>query len=125
MGDDSKQGNTTSMKVLREIKIDTKPKGYNEKIAQSTAKVNYVHKALDKLAAELNKDFVPQLDDVLNSNKESINQLRDTLGDKSKGLVKALAELEGRIQSLENSGDDGSGLEWEAPQLQYTDTELI
>ncbi|AZU37608.1 hypothetical protein BBB02_03605 [Wolbachia endosymbiont of Bemisia tabaci] len=126
MSNDSKQKIKDNLKVIKEIEIDSRPKNYNEEVlGKKTAQVNYIHRVLDELTKKLNKEFVSQLDGVLNNNNESITKLENTLGNSDKGLVKALDDLKSRIQSLENAGDDGSGLEWEAPQLQYTDTELI
>lgn len=121
----SKQESDNELKVIGKIEVDTKPKGYNEKDGKSTAQLGYVHKALDKLIAGLNKEFVPKLDDVLNNNSKSVNQLKDTLGDSSKGLVKELDELKGKVQNLENAGNDGSGFEWDAPQFKGADTEFM
>ncbi|WP_425384370.1 hypothetical protein [Wolbachia endosymbiont (group B) of Eupithecia inturbata] len=126
MSNDSEQKIKDNLKVINEIKIDSRPKDYDEKVSgKKIAQVNYIHKTLDGLTKKLNKEFVSQLDGVLNNNNESITKLENTLGNSDKGLVKALDDLKTRIQSLEDDGDDGSGSEWEATQLQYTDTELI
>ncbi len=113
----SKQESKNELKVISKIEVNTKPKSYDEKAEKSTAQLGYVHKALDKLIAELNTKFVPELDDVLHNNSNSISQLNDMLteerskldelitkvGNENSGLVQSLNNLQTKVEELENN----------------------
>jgi hypothetical protein len=135
----SKQENSNELKVISKIEINTKPKGYSEKDAGSFAKLSYVHSALDKLIKELNKGFVPKLDEVLHNNNDFTNQLNNTLtteksklaglirsvGNSNEGLIKDLKDLQGRIENLENAGKGNDDFDWEAPRFKGYDGEFM
>ncbi len=113
----SKQESKNELKVISKIEVNTKPKGYDETVARNPAQLGYVHKALDKLIAELNTKFVPELDDVLHNNSNSISQLNDMLteerskldelitkvGNENSGLVQSLNNLQTKVEELENN----------------------
>ncbi|WP_423349035.1 hypothetical protein [Wolbachia sp. wLmal] len=113
----SKQESKDELKVISKIEVNTKPKGYDETVARNPAQLGYVHKALDKLIAELNTKFVPELDDVLHNNSNSISQLNDMLteerskldelitkvGNENSGLVQSLNNLQTKVEELENN----------------------
>ncbi len=113
----SKQESKNELKVISKIEVNTKPKGYDETVARNPAQLGYVHKALDKLIAELNTKFVPELDDVLHNNSNSISQLNDMLteerskldelitkvGNENRGLVQSLNNLQTKVEELENN----------------------
>lgn len=99
----SKQESKNELKVISKIEVNTKPQGYDETVARNPAQLGYVHKALDKLIAELNTKFVPELDDVLHNNSNSISQLNDMLTEersKLEELIKDLSELAGKVNSM-------------------------
>lgn len=126
MSDDSEKKIEDNFKIINKITIDSRPKSYNAgELGKSTAKVNYIHIVLDKFTEKLNNQFVSQLNGVLGDNNKSMTGLKNTLGDSEKRLVEELDGLKSKIKILEEAGNDGSGLQWEAAQLQYTDTELI
>lgn len=113
----SKQESKNELKVISKIEVNAKPKGYDETVARNPAQLGYVHKALDKLIAELNTKFVPELDDVLHNNSNSISQLNDMLteerskldelitkvGNENSGLVQSLNNLQTKVEELENN----------------------
>ncbi|CAN2142479.1 Putative uncharacterized protein [Wolbachia pipientis] len=113
----SKQESKNELKVISKIEVNTKPKGYDETVARNPAQLGYVHKALDKLIAELNTKFVPELDDVLHNNSNSISQLNNMLteerskldelitkvGNENSGLVQSLNNLQTKVEELENN----------------------
>ncbi|MDE5065905.1 hypothetical protein RYF71_01660 [Wolbachia endosymbiont of Drosophila malagassya] len=113
----SKQESKNELKVISKIEVNTKPKGYDETVARNPAQLGYVHKALDKLIVELNTKFVPELDDVLHNNSNSISQLNDMLteerskldelitkvGNENSGLVQSLNNLQTKVEELENN----------------------
>ncbi|WP_065094380.1 MULTISPECIES: hypothetical protein [unclassified Wolbachia] len=113
----SKQESKSELKVISKIEVNTKPKGYDETVARNPAQLGYVHKALNKLIAELNTKFVPELDDVLHNNSNSISQLNDMLteerskldelitkvGNENSGLVQSLNNLQTKVEELENN----------------------
>ncbi|CAN2138251.1 Putative uncharacterized protein [Wolbachia pipientis] len=102
----SKQESKNELKVISKIEVNTKPKGYDETVARNPAQLGYVHKALDKLIAELNTKFVPELDDVLHNNSNSISQLNDMLTEERSKLDELITKVgnenSGLVQSLNN-----------------------
>ncbi|BEP31939.1 MAG: hypothetical protein WBIAU2_01660 [Wolbachia endosymbiont of Drosophila biauraria] len=113
----SKQESKNELKVISKIEVNAKPKGYDETVARNPAQLGYVHKALDKLIAELNTKFVPESDDVFHNNSNSISQLNDMLteekskldelitkvGNENSGLVQSLNNLQTKVEELENN----------------------
>ncbi|MDX5507613.1 MAG: hypothetical protein O7149_03270, partial [Wolbachia endosymbiont of Hylaeus sinuatus] len=77
-------------RIIDDIEVKIKPKSF-ESNKEKNASVGYVHKVLDKLITELNETFVPNLDDVLHSNKESLGALNVNL-ETEKGKLGNLIE---------------------------------
>ncbi|EEH12190.1 hypothetical protein, partial [Wolbachia endosymbiont of Muscidifurax uniraptor] len=98
----------------------TKPKGYDETVARNPAQLGYVHKALDKLIAELNTKFVPELDDVLHNNSNSISQLNDMLTEERGKLDEQSKQNKEMIEMLKQIKDDMPGIA-EAPDFTIVD----
>ncbi|WP_265026910.1 hypothetical protein [Wolbachia endosymbiont (group A) of Bombylius major] len=102
----SKQESKNELKVISKIEVNTKPKGYDETVARNPAQLGYVHKALDKLIAELNTKFVPELDDVLHNNSNSISQLNDMLTEERSKLDEQSKQNKEMIEMLKQIKDD-------------------
>lgn len=102
----SKQESKNELKVISKIEVNTKPKGYDETVARNPAQLGYIHKALDKLIAELNTKFVPELDDVLHNNSNSISQLNDMLTEERGKLDEQSKQNKEMIEMLKQIKDD-------------------
>ncbi|WP_341811350.1 hypothetical protein [Wolbachia endosymbiont (group A) of Oxytorus armatus] len=116
----SKQESKNELKVISKIEVNTKPKGYDETVARNPAQLGYVHKALDKLIAELNTKFVPELDDVLHNNSNSISQLNDMLTEERSKLDEQSKQNKEMIEMLKQIKDDMPGIA-EAPDFTIVD----
>ncbi|ONI57626.1 MULTISPECIES: hypothetical protein [Wolbachia] len=116
----SKQESKNELKVISKIEVNTKPKGYDETVARNPAQLGYVHKALDKLIAELNTKFVPELDDVLHNNSNSISQLNDMLTEERGKLDEQSKQNKEMIEMLKQIKDDMPGIA-EAPDFTIVD----
>ncbi|WP_341817054.1 hypothetical protein [Wolbachia endosymbiont (group A) of Agelastica alni] len=102
----SKQESKNELKVISKIEVNTKPKGYDETVARNPAQLGYIHEALDKLIAELNTKFVPELDDVLHNNSNSISQLNDMLTEERGKLDEQSKQNKEMIEMLKQIKDD-------------------
>ncbi|WP_338976924.1 hypothetical protein [Wolbachia endosymbiont (group A) of Ophion ellenae] len=116
----SKQESKNELKVISKIEVNTKPKGYDETVARNPAQLGYVHKALGKLIAELNTKFVPELDDVLHNNSNSISQLNDMLTEERGKLDEQSKQNKEMIEMLKQIKDDMPGIA-EAPDFTIVD----
>ncbi|WP_341811351.1 hypothetical protein [Wolbachia endosymbiont (group A) of Oxytorus armatus] len=133
MSDYSEQKNVSNFKIMDKIEVKHRPSSF-EKQKENNAQVSYVHKIFDKLVKDLNDGFVPNLDDVLHSNKESLGALNvnletekgklgnliEEVGNNNKDLIKKLNDLQEEIKQLKSEKSGGEDIdidqdEWTAP----------
>ncbi|WP_225538563.1 hypothetical protein [Wolbachia endosymbiont of Mansonella perstans] len=105
MNNDNQQESENDLKTIGRIEVKHRPLSFEEERGNNV-QVGYVHKVLDKLMKDLNDRFVPKLDDVLDNNNKSINQLNNALAEGKSRLdelvVKVDANYEGLVEDLKD-----------------------
>ncbi|MDR3132235.1 MAG: hypothetical protein LBU02_04045 [Rickettsiales bacterium] len=120
MSDNNEQEHNSELKIIGKIEVKIKPKNY-EQFEERLAQVSYVHKILDKFIKDLNDEFVPKLDGVLDNNNKSINQLNNALAEEKSRLdeliVKVDENYEGLVKDLKQLQEDLENLRDEIPDI--------
>ncbi|WP_264376104.1 hypothetical protein [Wolbachia endosymbiont (group B) of Sphaerophoria taeniata] len=130
------QSGENNLKVMSRIEIKHKPSTF-EDIKERNVRVKYLHAALDKCNKDLNDEFVPKLDSVLDNNQKSISKLHNDL-DVEKGKTSHIMEvinhnvavfhnMRDRLEKLELATFDDSGIDegWRPPQFKSCENELF
>ncbi|MDX5518893.1 MULTISPECIES: hypothetical protein [unclassified Wolbachia] len=89
-------------RVIDDIEVKIKPKSF-ESDKEKNASVNYVHKILDKLIADLNDTFVPKLNNELKDRQDEVDLLYKDLDRLEMIAIEAEKDykiLEGNLNNL-------------------------